>query len=395
MITFAPLDKQMVKVGMRVQDRYGLTGTVKWFGEIDKKSNPLVEKGKYVGIEFDESSPSPLRNDGKWGNKRYFTCDPGKGGFLKPKMVYPEVNPTVVADLRQRYGDKVADWHDFELVKFCIARNFDMQAVYTMLEKHFEWLEEFKPSYDEYFPDSMCEDYPCGYGGTCDYDNNIIYCERPCNAGKLTANEYMERYSPAAIMRWHACAMEMGKKILKESNYKYKRVCYIVDLTNVGLSTSRSLISFGRTIASVDQANYPEHLGRLFLVNCPKVFTLVWKLLRFFIDAETNRKVHFVPPGDGLKYLKQFMPEEAIPDFAGGSSTAWRSKGTRVGSTDPLNAFKGVTVFQAVASDGIPERFDDMDEEGLSQEEKKSNNNGRLGSSGSNSEDGKVRGSSL
>ncbi|EKG01515.1 cytosolic factor SEC14, putative,phosphatidylinositol/phosphatidylcholine transfer protein, putative [Trypanosoma cruzi] len=395
MIMFAPLDKKLVKVGIRVQDRYGLTGTVKWFGEVDKKSNPLVEKGTYVGIEFDEATPSPMRNDGKWGEKRYFTCDPGKGGFLKSKMVYPEVNSTAIADLRQRYGNKVADWYDFELVKFCIARKFDMQAVYTMLDNHLEWLEKFKPSHDEYFPDSMCEDYPCGYSSACDYDNNIIYCERPCNAGRLTANEYMERYSPTVIMRWHACAMEMGKKIMNESKYKYKRVCYIVDLTNVGASMSRSLISFGRTIASVDQANYPEHLGRLFLVNCPKVFTVVWRLLRLFIDAETNRKVNFVPPGDGVKYLKQFMPEEAIPDFAGGPSKAWRSKGSRVGSTDPLNAFKGATVFQAVASDGVPDRFDDVDEEGLSQEEKKSNSNGRLGSSGTNSEDGNVKDSSL
>ncbi|ESL08678.1 cytosolic factor SEC14 [Trypanosoma rangeli SC58] len=378
---FAPLDKSSVKMGMLVQNRAGLTGTVRWIGNIDKKQNPLGVKGTCVGVEFDEATPSPERHDGAWGKQRYFTCPPGRGELLKPKTIYPEVNSKSIAILRQRYGDKVADWHDFELVKFSIARNFEMTAVCTMLEKHFEWVESFKPSCDEYFPDSMCEDYPCGYSGAVDYDNNIIYCERPGNAGKCTPAAYMERYSLAVMTRWHACAMEIGKKLMKENNYKFKRVCYVVDLSNIGLTMNRSLIAFGRTIATLDQANYPEHLGRLLLVNCPKFFCLLWRVFRVFIDSETDKKVTFVPPGDGVNVLKRYMREEDIPDFAGGASKAWRSNNCRIGSADPIMLFKGVTTIQSVTSDDLLEGFEEPNEEGLSQEDKRNNSRNGVGSS--------------
>ncbi|RNF11829.1 cytosolic factor SEC14 [Trypanosoma rangeli] len=387
---FAPLDKSSVKLGMRVQNRAGLTGTVRWIGNIDKKQNPLGVKGTYVGVEFDEPTLSPDRHDGSWGKQRYFTCSPGRGELLKPKAIYPEANPKSVAILRQRYGDKVADWHDFELVKFSIARNFEMTAVYTMLENHFEWVASFKPSCDEYFPDSMCEDYPCGYSGAVDYDNNIIYCERPGNAGKCTPAAYMERYSHAVMTRWHACVMEIGKKLMRENNYKFKRVCYVVDLSNVGLTMNRSLIAFGRTIAALDQANYPEHLGRLLLVNCPKFFRMLWKVFRMFIDSETDKKVIFVPPGDGVNVLKRYMREEDIPDFAGGPSKAWRSNNCRIGSADPLKVFKGVTTIPSVTSDDLLEGFEEPDEEGLPQEDKRNNSCGGVGSSGYTSESSRM-----
>ncbi|RNF13492.1 cytosolic factor SEC14 [Trypanosoma conorhini] len=387
-----PLNKTSVKLEMRVQNRAGLTGTVRWVGDVDRRNNPLGVKGTYVGVEFDESTGSPERSDGAWGKHRYFTCSPGKGELLKPKNVYAEINSKVVASLRQRYGEKVADWHDFELVKFCIARNFEMGAVYTMMENHFEWLEKFQPSDDEYFPDSMCEDYPCGYSGAVDYDNNIIYCERPGNAGKCTPAAYMERYSTAVITRWHACAMEMGKTIMRESNYKFKRVCYIVDISNVGFTMNRSLIAFGRTIAAIDQANYPEHLGRLIIVNCSKLFRVLWKMIRVFIDPETDKKVSFVAPGAGVSVLKQFMREEDIPDFAGGPSKAWRTNNGRIGSADPLMEFKGVTVLQSIASDDLPEVFEELDEENLSQEDKRNNSSSAAGSSGSNSDGSRING---
>ncbi|ORC93151.1 cytosolic factor SEC14 [Trypanosoma theileri] len=354
-MTIVNLGKDSAKVGMRVQNIAGLTGTIRWVGTMEKKENPPDGSGFYAGVEYDEGTTTKNRIDGSWEGKRYFTCDPDKGELIKAKTLFPEMNTACIAAIRGRFGEQVANWEDFQLVKFCIARQFHMPDVFTMIQNHLEWLQEFKPSCDEYFPDSIIEDYPCGFSGAYDYDNNIIYCERPGNGGKCTPTEFMRRYGPELVTRWHACAMETGKKIMTESHFKHKRLCYIVDLTSVSVSMSRSLIKFGRTVATIDQANYPEQLARLIILRAPTLFRAIWKMMRVFIDENTLKKVIFVPEGKEIETMKKYMREEDIPDFAGGTSKAWRRNGGRIGSADSDKVFKGKTIISPELQNGQDE----------------------------------------
>lgn len=47
----------------------------------------------------------------------------------------------------------------------------------------------------------MVEDYPCGYTGTVDYDDNLIYCERPGNAGHCHPSDFVRKYTLPTIAR--------------------------------------------------------------------------------------------------------------------------------------------------------------------------------------------------
>ncbi|KPI88183.1 sec14 cytosolic factor [Leptomonas seymouri] len=330
------------KVGMRVQDYWGRTGTIRWIGKLEKKDNPpSKETGKHFGIEYDHESENPFRSDGTWGGRTYFKCAPKKGCLVKPNEIYPEMNGERVAMLRERFGERVASWHDFELVKFCIARRFEMDKVYEMLEKHLHWRENFQPSAEEYFPQTMRDDYPCGYTGTTDYDENLIYCERPSNGGHCHPSEFVRKYTLPVIGRWHACGMEIGKLRMRATDYHCKRVCYIVDLLNVN-SMTRPMIGFAQTLATVEQDNYPENLGRVFIVNCPTFFRFAWKLVKIFIDERTNKKINFCAQGKAVEVMKLVMPESEIPNFCGGTSNKWmETAGGIIGSTDPAKAWCG------------------------------------------------------
>ncbi|KAG5489203.1 hypothetical protein GH5_00067 [Leishmania sp. Ghana 2012 LV757] len=329
------------RVGMRVQDYWGCCGTLRWMGKLEKDSAPNKEAGKYFGIEYDDESENPLRSNGTWKGQKYFECEPRKGLLVKIGEVYPEMNAKRVAMLRERFGERVATWHDFELVKFCIARRFDMEKVYEMLEKHLQWRESFQPCADEYFPQMIREDYPCGYTGTADYDENLIYCERPSNGGRCNPSEFVRKYTLPVIARWHACVVEMGIARMRATNYRSKRVCYIVDLLNVKAMT-RSMIGFAQTLATVEQDNYPENLGRVFIVNCPTFFCFAWKLLKIFIDERTNRKIHFCPPNKAVEAMLPVMRKEDIPNFCGGTSNRWMETANGIiGSRNPSKVYRG------------------------------------------------------
>lgn len=48
-------------------------------------------------------------------------------------------------------------------------------------------------------------------------------------------------------------------------------------------------------ITSVDQGNYPEMMGKTFIINAPGMFKLVWGIVKRFLDARTLTKIEACP----------------------------------------------------------------------------------------------------
>jgi len=56
--------------------------------------------------------------------------------------------------------------------------------------------------------------------------------------------------------------------------------------------TEKAGLDFIRTIAELDQANYPEMMRKMFLINAPAIFTMIYSMLKPFIDPVTLSKVY-------------------------------------------------------------------------------------------------------
>ena len=48
-------------------------------------------------------------------------------------------------------------------------------------------------------------------------------------------------------------------------------------------------------ITSVDQGNYPEMMGKTFIINAPGMFKIVWGIVKRFLDARTLTKIEVSP----------------------------------------------------------------------------------------------------
>lgn len=82
---------------------------------------------------------------------------------------------------------------------------------------------------------------------------------------------------------------------MKAPSQRLGRVCAmlgIVDLNGFGLMKFTSdFIAFVKSIARVDQDNYPEILGTLVVINAPTVVSTMWPVIRCFLDKRTQNKV--------------------------------------------------------------------------------------------------------
>jgi len=50
-------------------------------------------------------------------------------------------------------------------------------------------------------------------------------------------------------------------------------------------------LSMYRAISDLDQKYYPERLGKLFIVNTPRMFVMIWNLAKSWLDPGLLKKI--------------------------------------------------------------------------------------------------------
>ena len=69
-----------------------------------------------------------------------------------------------------------------------------------------------------------------------------------------------------------------------------EKLSYIIDMTGFSLSRSGDA-SVGRRWASILSNHYPERCYLVAVVNAPRIFSMLWRVLSPFIDKVTKEKV--------------------------------------------------------------------------------------------------------
>jgi hypothetical protein len=95
----------------------------------------------------------------------------------------------------------------------------------------------------------------------------------------------------------------------------YRRHVVIVDCSGLGRGVMSCVGAFKR-VSAMAGANYPDTVHRLLVVNAPWIFSLVFKMVKPFIDPVTVQKVRML---GSVAELFEHVPRAAIPTSMGGS----------------------------------------------------------------------------
>jgi len=197
------------------------------------------------------------------------------------------------------------------LLKFLRARK-SVEKSYEMLLNTLRWRREHRV--DECLREPMDEEklrhvekipaYYAGFGKT----GHPIYLEHtaaipwPDILANMKDDEFLK--SQVQTLEWQAAVVYPEASI--RAGEPITQVINVWDLKGLTMSgfTSevRALVKKGSALA---QDNYPEGLYAAYIVNAPKIFSIIWAIVKQFLDAKTVGKVHIY--GSGPKMWEKLM----------------------------------------------------------------------------------------
>ncbi|RUS79536.1 hypothetical protein EGW08_012704, partial [Elysia chlorotica] len=197
---------------------------------------------------------------------------------------------------KERVSDLITTQDDFSLMKWLKARCFDVDKAEAMFRTSMAYRERMKVDtlLTDWEPPEVIQKYmtggPVGHDkegstvrvelyGRLDMKGLMYSCRRQdMERFKLMQNEELVR-------DWEIMSKKLNKRV--------DGVTVIFDMEGVsskmlwrpGLQMYLHLV---RTL----EDNYPEALKKLFIVNAPRIFPLLYKIARPLVSEDTKKKIH-------------------------------------------------------------------------------------------------------
>ncbi|CAL8073406.1 unnamed protein product [Orchesella dallaii] len=215
---------------------------------------------------------------------------------------------------------------DYYLIRWLRARNMDLGKAEEMLRKSMKWRKdnEVDGIMDrEEVPMKYRRIFPTGVFGRDIDDDVVIFIPYGRYCHKLVIGpEGME-----TTLRYHIIWMEtmesLVRKAEKETGKKGLRLVELVDFDQYAYK--EMMYSQGREFLiktnKVADENYPELMKSMIIINAPKIFSMLFGLIKPFMSKETISKISIIG-GDEQIWKKELMTKlvpENVPERWGGT----------------------------------------------------------------------------
>ena len=251
-------------------------------------------------------------------------------------------DPEGVALLRQRVTAEMEGWgadaaseaaallDDFTLQRYLLARPEGVDAALTMIRESCQWRVSRGISrlYGELHPDAPADCrhrwysqarsyFYGGIGGTA-RDGTPYFIERLGKADLAGFSSEPEIFS--LMLDAYAAHLELlfrTVRLRSAATGSLVRTILVIDASELSLSTLRH-ISIIKQASSIGQANFPEGVQRVFVVNAPRVVAAVWGAIAPLLPARTRKKVSINAARQSAAALEEVIAPEELPVFLAG-----------------------------------------------------------------------------
>ncbi|EFX85496.1 hypothetical protein DAPPUDRAFT_300430 [Daphnia pulex] len=247
-------------------------------------------------------------------------------------MILSQLNDSQRIALKKFKGNvedcKLADPSDEYLLTWLVARNFDVAQSEKMLRRSLEWREEnsidgilhqWKP------PKVLLEYYPMKVVGH-DKCYNPLWIK---GFGQADWRGLLHSVNKRDFLRYVCYIAEQGSEEFRKCSQLAQRPItsstFIIDMEELSMKqiAHRPLRDIGLEAIKVLEANYPEVIRKVFIINAPKLFTMVFSIVKPFLHQMTLDKINifgFDKKEWSAALLKEIDAEQ-LPAQYGGTLT--------------------------------------------------------------------------
>ncbi|KAI5478787.1 hypothetical protein MNV49_004613 [Pseudohyphozyma bogoriensis] len=236
---------------------------------------------------------------------------------------------------------------DAALLRFLRARKFDIPKAKIMWIDTQKWKKSFKvdelyETFDYTEKSEVDKLYPRFYH-KIDKDGRPLYIEQlgKLDLTKLYAVTTPERQMQSLVVEYEKFQRDRLPICSDLAGHLIETSCTIMDLKGVGLSQFWKVKGYVQEAASISQNNYPESMGKFYIINAPWAFSTVWSLVKGWLDEATVAKIHILG-SDYKKGLLEQIPADSLPVAFGGSCAC--PEGCSMSDAGPWKGKKGSSI---------------------------------------------------
>ncbi|XP_051173287.1 protein real-time [Leptopilina boulardi] len=224
---------------------------------------------------------------------------------------------------------------DATLLRFLRASEFSVEKAKEMLTQSLHWRKKYQIDklLDEYEMPQVVKDYFPGGWHHFDKEGRPLYILR---LGQMDVKGLLKSIGEdeLLLLALHIC--EEGLQLMEEatniSGHPVSQWTLLIDLEGLNMRHLwRPGIKALLRIIEIVEANYPETLGRVLIMRAPRCFPILWTLISTFIHENTRNKFIFYCGTDyqeqGAGGFSDYIDEQYIPDFLGGTSETYVNEG--------------------------------------------------------------------
>jgi len=209
---------------------------------------------------------------------------------------------------------------DHELLRFLRAQKWDAKKTTDLFHEYQAWRTKHNV-------DRILDKMParaaelrkvvpsCFHG--YDKKGQPCYIEK---SGQIDVATITSLFTDDEIFWAHIWDQENQYERCRDQSTKHKRhietVANILDLKGLN-SGHRKILKFTKAITECDQKYYPERLGRLYVINAPWIFPVIYNICKPWLDPVTRAKITVLKSDFKTKLAEDFDLDQLPSEYGG------------------------------------------------------------------------------